>query len=134
MRLLLVCLLAAAPQPTIDLARHFYATPADEAAAVQRIDALVHALESQSLAASADELERTLTTYDSLLAAVTRHDAYLTLRFATNTTDEAVREESRALDARFAKTETAVRRALAAIPEPVLTKFLAERPSLRPYA
>ena len=125
--LFVVCALTATlhAQPyTVDLARHFYATPADEAAAVRRIDALIG-----ELAPSANDFERMLATYESLLVAVNRHDAYLTLRYATNTTDEAAREESRALDAKFEKADTAVRRALAGIPESAL-----KRPSLRPYA
>ncbi len=144
--LFVVCALTAtlhAQQYTVDPARHFYATPAEERAAARRIDKLVNELaafadsnaggtgarEGRAEARPTLMPERMLTTYESLLVAVNRHDAYLTLRYATNTTDEAAREESRALDAKFEKADTAVRRALAALPESALTK-----PSLRPYA
>jgi oligoendopeptidase F len=73
-------------------------------------------------------LARTLATYESLLVTVHRYDACLTLRFATDTRDATSRERSRALDEKFATADTAVRRALAAIPDPVLAWFMAGRP------
>ncbi|HKR66586.1 MAG TPA: M3 family metallopeptidase, partial [Thermoanaerobaculia bacterium] len=78
--------------------------------------------------ASARTLEEMLPAYESLLVEVNRYDALLTLQYATDTTNTAARDASRALDARFTAAEERLRRSIAA------TRDAKDDPALRPYA
>jgi oligoendopeptidase F len=125
----------AAPQYHVDFARNFFASPEAEKLERSRLYAELKDLESLKgqVAASADHLLRALQLYDAAQVKFQRHDAYLYLRYAVNTRDETSYAEEAALAAEFTKRTSFLQQELMQIDDQALTKFVAQKPSLKAY-
>ena len=119
----------------IDFARNFFASPEAEKADRANLYATLKQIEDLKGKAgnSPDNLERALRLNDSVQVQVKRHNAYLYLRYAVNTTDETSLAEGSALDA-DATTRTAfLRQELMQLDDQGLAGFVARKPQLKVY-
>jgi oligoendopeptidase F len=125
----------AAAQYHVDFARHFFASTEAEKLERSRLYAELKDLESLKgrVAASSDNLLRALQLYDAAQVRFQRHDAYLYLRYAVNTKDETSYAEEAALAAEFTKRTSFLQQELMEIDDQALTRFVAQKPSLKAY-
>jgi oligoendopeptidase F len=125
----------AAGQYHFDFARNFFASPESERTERANYYTALKELEGLKgkVAASADNLLRTFQLYDKVLVEFIRHYTYLYLRYAVNTRDEASDRESSEMDAEFSKRTAFLQQELIQINEPVLDKFVRQKPALKVY-
>lgn len=125
----------AASQYHVDFARNFFASPEAERAERSRLYAELKDLESLKgrVAASADNLLRALQLFDAVQVRFQRHDAYLYLRYAVNTRDEASFTEEATLAAEFTKRTSFLQQELMQIDDQALNRFVAQKPQLKAY-
>ncbi|MGH9764948.1 MAG: hypothetical protein ACREAC_29275, partial [Blastocatellia bacterium] len=124
-----------ASQYHIDFARKFFASPEVERADRAKLHAALTDLESLKgkTISSADNLQRALELTDAVKVQFYRHYAYLYLRHAVNTQDEASLADSSALDAEVSSDTAFFRNELLEIDDSTLAAFVAQRPSLKTY-
>jgi oligoendopeptidase F len=119
----------------IDFARNFFPSPevekADRAAVYTSLKEL-EALKGK-IANSANNLERALQSYDRVRIAFGRHYAYLYLRYAVNTKDEASLADSSTLDADVTSRTAFVRQELLQIDAKTLGALVVQAPALKKY-
>ena len=126
---------AEASRYHIDFARHFFASPEAEKADRANLYATIKQLETLKgrVGSSAGRLERALQLNDRIQVQLRRHYAYLYLRNAVNTTDEASLAESSALFADVSARTAFVRQELMQLDQHALTAMVAQKPSLKSY-
>lgn len=119
----------------VDLARHFFASPAAEKADRATLDALYAELETFKgrLGHSARALHQALSLYERTTILYVRHENYLFLRAAINTDDHAAIKADDALIAAYESRTAFVRQELADIDDAKFHKFVRRRPELAKY-
>src|ERR1043165_1543486 len=119
----------------IDFARHFFASPEAEKADRANLYATIKQLETLKgrVGSSAGRLERALQLNDRIQVQLRRHYAYLYLRNAVNTTDEASLAESSALFADVSARTAFLRQELMQLDQHALMSMVAQKPSLKSY-
>jgi len=119
----------------IDFARHFFASPEAEKTDRANFYATIKQLESlkRHVGSSADRLERALRLHDRVQVELRRHYAYLHLRNAVNTTDEASLAEASALYADVSAPTAFLRQELMQIDNRGLARMVAHKPSLKSH-
>ncbi len=120
----------------IDLARHFYASPAAERAATARLDSLLTRLETLRgrLHLSSSTLEQAMQLGDAIRVEQLRHSAYLTVRGWTDTRDAVSAQRLQELIAHAAVRSGFVGGEVRVLSAATLARFYQERRSLRRYA
>ena len=118
-----------------DFARNFFTTPEVEKADRVHLYATLKDLESFKgrLAKSANNLYRGLTLNDALQVQFNRHYAYLYLRAAVNTNDEASRKDSATLDAEVTARTAFLRQELVEIDDKTLNRLVSQNKQLEKY-
>jgi oligoendopeptidase F len=119
----------------IDFARNFFTSPEAEKADRANLYATLKELESLKglVGSSAENLARALELNDRVQILLRRHYAYLYLRNAVNTLDEASLGESSALSADVSARTAFVQQELMQLNDRQLTAFITRRPSLKAY-
>jgi oligoendopeptidase F len=118
-----------------DLARNFFPSPEAERAARPRVLEREAELEAMgdAIAASGQSLLRAFELSDAVEREYRKHDLYLFLRYATNTTlDEPMRDAAE-LRAAVRKGRRLLRRAILAVDDEALRLLLAETPKLAEF-
>ena len=125
----------AAPQYHVDFARNFFPSAEAEHEDRSRLSAELKDLEGLKgrVAASANNLLRALELSDAAEVRFQRHDAYLYLRYAVNTRDEASYAEEAALEAEFTRRTSFLQQELMQIDNQTLDRFVAQKPQLKAY-
>ena len=119
----------------IDFARNFFVSPEAEKADRAKLFATVAQLQSLKgkVTATPQNLERALQLEEQVQVQLRRHSAYLYLRNAVNTTDEASLAESSTLEAEVNWRTAFLRRELMQLDDRRLGVFIARHPSLKKY-
>ena len=123
---------AEASRYKIDFARNFFASPKAEKADRAKLYATVAQLQALK-GKVATNLERALQLNEQVQVQLRRHYAYLYLRNAVNTADEASLAESSMLDAEVNSRTAFLRRELMQLNDRRLRAFVAHHPSLKKY-
>ena len=126
---------AEASRYHIDFARHFFISPEAEKADRAGLYDTIKQLETLKghVTSSADRLEHALQLNDRIQVQLRQHYAYLYLRNAVNTADEASLAEASALFADVGARMAFVRQELMHIDRWNLMAMVAHRPSLKRY-
>ena len=126
---------AEASRYKIDFARNFFVSPEAEKADRAKLYATVAQLQSLKgkVTATPQNLERALQLDGQVQVQLRRHYAYLYLRNAVNTTDEASLAESSTLDAEVNWRTAFLRRELMQLDDRLLGVFIGRHPSLKKY-
>jgi len=119
----------------IDFARHFFASPEAEKADRASLSITIKQLETLKghVAGSADRLEHALQLNDRIQVQLRKHYAYLYLRNAVNTADEASLAEASTLFADVSARIAFLRQELMQIDQRNLVTMVAHRPALKRY-
>lgn len=125
-----------APRYHFDFARNFYASPAAEKADRAGYYGTLKSLEQLKgkVAASSSNLLRALQLSDKLQGQFMRHYIYLYLRYATNTKDEASREDQSKFGAELDTRSGFLTQELTRIDDKTLARYMAEKPALKVYS
>jgi oligoendopeptidase F len=118
-----------------NFARNFFTTPEAEKADRENLYATLKDLESLKgrLAKSATNLYRGLKLNDTLQVQFNKHYAYLYLRAAVNTNDEASLKESSTLDAEVTARTAFLRQELMEIDDKTLNRLVSQNKQLEMY-
>ena len=119
----------------IDFARNFFGSPEGEKADRANLYATLRELESLKglVGSSAENLARALGLNDRVQILLRRHYAYLYLRHAVNTLDEASLADSSALSADVSARAAFLHQELMQLNDRQLTAFVTRQPSLKAY-
>jgi oligoendopeptidase F len=119
----------------IDFARVFFASPEAEKRERAQLYAAVESLANlkTKVTESAANLELALQLNDRVQVQLNRHYAYLYLRHAVNTRDEASLIDASQQDADVTTRTAFLRQELMQLTDRQLAAFVAQRPSLKPY-
>src|SRR5258708_14524084 len=121
---------------SVDLAREFYATPAAEVDERRAIDQELGELAARrgQLADSAEHLWQTIRTDEALLVRSRRYEAFMHLRAAVDTGDQAAIDAEREISEKDDEVEDDLRREFAAITPEAWARFVAKKSERKPYA
>jgi len=119
----------------IDFPRLFFATREEERADYKRLEAMLDQLDAfrGEVSKSPEDLLRALELNGQILTKQALHDAYLYVRYAVNTKDEASKRDDDALNAEVPGRTAAFDEALRALPGDRLANFARVEPRLEPY-
>lgn len=119
----------------IDFARVFYASPEVEKRQREQLYVALKALENlkTKVSDSAATLELALKLNDRVQVQFNKHYAYLYLRHAVNTQDEASLRDASQLDAEVTTRTAFLRQELMQISDSQFAAFVAQRPFLKRY-
>lgn len=120
----------------IDLAKHYFASPDAERAALATLDSVLARLDAFEgrLGQSPAALEQALQLGDAVRVELLRHSAYLALRGWADTRDASSAQRLQDLNARTILRTRFVTVEVRALNAATLARFYRERPSLRRYA
>src|ERR1044072_8709241 len=123
------------PVYRIDLARHFFATPAAELAARDHLRERTAALRNtgQRLRTSPAALLRALRLADSVRMESKRHTIYLYLRTPLNTLDEASAQAESALEGELDAATSVIRNGLLQLDDRTLAAWVRKLPAREEY-
>jgi oligoendopeptidase F len=119
----------------VDLARHYFASPAAEAADRKALDGMVAALAAQrdGLGRSPQALLNALALHEKVLVAYGRHESYLLLRCRSNKTGGTACADLDALETSVDGSTAALESAAARLPSKTVEGFLKREKGLVPY-
>src|SRR5438067_7262897 len=126
---------AIAPKYHFDFSRNFFSSPEVEKAQRTRFYATLKSLESMKgkVAASADNLLKTLQLNDQVQSLFNPHYMYLYLRYAVNTKDTASRDVQNALGAELDRRTAFLQQELMRIDDAKFARFVQHKPELAKY-
>lgn len=124
-----------APKYKFDFKRNFFSSDETQKVELKRAFASLEQLEklNGNVAATADNLLRSLELSDQVTAEFYRHIIYLSLRYAVNTKDETSNSEASRLNSLLSKRTSFLQQELMRINDKTLAKFLAQKPALKEY-